>query len=512
MAQARHRTPSPQIPDNELIYDLWDGLKPFATRLRDLIMPTATPDLSPMLAPTIPQATDPTPQYAVPHLATRKAACTHLTMERLYGDFQCSLCHRFPDFGWVYSCVQDDEPHTFSATHAIEGIPSLTVEGTIGEPNQAKDLDSSNLLDEDPRPEGTDFRMPTAQLNPWIEKAIKEGHYTPEQVEILRAQKQKVFETAKTAIERFQESEMSKNTTSPARKASTSQSVDANPHLPFPVINEVQEASTEEGTSGLARPSTSQLDLRMFPHCKFRACQLCRPTYRDRTWQCFGHIFELEVPIDIASLQEENRPLGSVSMMRTIGLRKPPVRRRFPLRTHDSRSIYTSNEAGQLVFQNNSRRLSSPSIAGYDQRSVDTAGSEDISDAKVEEPESKGFRESMRRAFKSMMLTRRDSSRSELRKRKGRDSSESTSTEVDAAAFDMGLWQELNDELLREASSVPLPGKDSIKTDASNEEVGLIEEDGHVEADDLLEEVDVAGVAITEEAAETGTNDIIMSV
>ena len=105
----------------------------------------------------------------------------------------------------------------------------------------------------------------------------------------------------------------------------------------------------------------------------------------------------------------------------------------------------------------------------------------------------------MKRAFKSMLM-RRPSSRSNLRKRKGRDSTESTSTEVDAAAFDMGLWTELNDELLREASSVPLPVKDSIDTDGSNEEAGLIEEG------------DIGGAAVTEEAAETGTSDIIMSV
>jgi len=509
MAQARHRTPSPQTPDDELIYDIWNGVKPYAVRLRNLIMQTATPGLPPVLAPATPQAAEPTPQYAVPQLATRRAACTHLTMERLYGNFECSVCHRSSDFGWVYSCVQDDEPHSITAIHAIKDVSNVAHGRVAVEPNQTKFSNILGLVNEDPRPETKDFRMPTAQLSPWIEKAIKERHYTPEQVKIIRAQKQMVFETAKTAIERFEESQMSIITTSPRPAATTSQSVDANPHLPFAVINEVQETSSEVSATadGVHRPPipTAQPKLKMFPYCEFRACQLCRPTYRDRTWQCFDHIFELEVPIDISNLRAEDRPLANVSITRTIGLRKPPVKRRPRLPTHDSRSIYTLDEAGQVGFNKNSYRRSSPNIPSYYQRSVDAAGSTDISDAKLEELESKGFRDSMKRAFKSMLM-HRPSSRSNLRKRKGRDSSESTSTEVDAAAFDMGLWTELNDELLREASSVPLPVKDSIDTDGSNEEAGLIEEDG------LIEEGDIGGTAVTEEAAETGTSDIIMSI
>lgn len=365
----------------------------------------------------------------------------------------------------------------------------------IFEPEQPQPPNSVRMVNEDLRVEDEEFRMPTTQLSPWIEKAIKEGHYTSEQVNFMRAQKQKVFETAKTAIERFQQSQISQKTGSISRNVS--QSVDANPHLPFPVINEVEDATSETAT---------QPKLRMFPHCDFRACQMCRPTFRDRTWQCFDHIFDLEMSVHVSSIQDDSRPLSSVSVMQEIGLREPPAERPSLSRAQGS-GIYSLNETGRVVLQNNPYGRSKIGIPSSNQASVDTADSTDIADVELEEPESKGFRESMKRAFRSMLLTRRNS-----RKRKGKDSSESTSAEVDAATFDMGLWQELNDELLKEASSVPLPVKESIDTDGTNEEAGLIETDGLIEDDALLEGIDIAGAAVTEEAAETGTSAIIMSV
>jgi hypothetical protein len=33
--------------------------------------------------------------------------CTHVTMNRLYGEHTCSMCGKVPSLGWVYSCQQD---------------------------------------------------------------------------------------------------------------------------------------------------------------------------------------------------------------------------------------------------------------------------------------------------------------------------------------------------------------------------------------------------------------------
>ena len=101
----------------------------------------------------------------------------------------------------------------------------------------------------------------------------------------------------------------------------------------------------------------------------------------------------------------------------------------------------------------------------------------------------------MKRALKNMLVARRSSSRS-TRKRKARDGTDTT--EEDAVEFDMGLWKELNDELLKEASAVPLPERKSVER-LSKEIAGM--RMGGFE-----------GVAVTEEAADLGTANVIMSV
>ena len=459
----RREVSSHQDPEYDFILDFLNGLKPFALKVQESILPKsfALPLTPTLLSP--PQSEAPMPDVKVPSIATRRAACTHLTMEPLYGDFTCNVCSRFSSFGWVYCCTQDDPPSSRPPPDSVSEISNPPY---------------------------------TAKLSPWIEKAIDNGHYTPEQIDKLRAQKQHVVDTARVAIDQFEQSQS--NVANPLSQTPTTlQSVDANPHLPFPVINEVQEpAATGSPTAGAALVQRSKL--RMFPFCKFCACQLCRPTHRDRAWQSFDDIFEQAQEIPFIHYEDSNRPLASASILRKIGLRPPRLPKRPLLGSLDNRAIYSRNGEGKFVLNDKD---------GTHRKSADPAGSSvDIADMKVE-PESKGFREGMKRAFKSMLLTRRSSSRS-LRKRKARDGTDTT--DENTVEFDMGLWTELNDELLREASGVPLPEKDSIERltkDVAKMEVGST---GGVAG--VAGVTHVGGVAVTEEAADLGTADVIMSV
>jgi len=409
-------------------------------------------------------------QTKVPSLITRQAACTHLTMDRLHGNFRCNVCHRASELGWVYTCIQDNE------TDTIETFESMTGKKTKGSGNS---LDGVHL---DSQRVGMGSSMLTTQLSPWVEKAIAGGQYTEEQVAILRAQKQKVFDTATAAMESFEESQNEIH--SPPQPNTTSQCLDANPHLPFPVVHEVQETSTTDRFP--RKGSCESPRLQMFPCCKFRACQLCRPTYRDRTWQCFDEIFEKPMPIRAHAQGDETRPMASLSVMREIGLREPPrPPPRPPLRSFDSRALYEFDEEGKIVFNRSSYRTVSDTAAH----------SGDIADATIE-PESRGFRESMKRAFKGMLAARQTSTRSGGRRRRVRAS---TTSDEDAAEFDMDLWQEMNNELLNDASSVPLPVKDSID--------GLA--DGMI---DQFEETNIEDIAVTEEAVDLRGADIVISV
>lgn len=391
-------------------------------------------------------------------------------MDRLYGSFRCNVCHRASELGWIYTCIQDDEADT------IEAIESRKEEKAQG---------SSNPLEgvhHDLQHRGKDSSMLTTRLNPWIERAVAEGHYTDEQIAILLSQKQKVFDTASAAIKIFEQSQ--NEIYSPREPTATSTPLDTRPHLPFPVVHESHESSSTDHS--IHNGSFECPRLQMFPHCKFRACQLCRPTYRDRTWQCFDEVFEKPMPIRTQDLEDENRPMTNLSVMRNIGLRKPPrLPPRPPLRNFDSRAVYEFGEDGTIAFNSKS---------SYPAASDTVVQSSDVADATVE-PESRGFRESMKRAFKGMLAVRQTSTRSEGRTRRTR---ESTTSDEDAAEFDMGMWQEMNDELLNDASSVPLPVKESIE--------------GLAHGIDQIDEIDIGGVAVTEEAADLNAADIIMSV
>ncbi|KAL8964675.1 MAG: hypothetical protein Q9197_006849, partial [Variospora fuerteventurae] len=364
-------------------------------------------------------------------------------MERLYGDYECMVCHRPSAWGWLYSCSQDDSEDDFDPAQDRVVEPSLT----------------------------------TADLAPWIQDAIAKGHYTEAQVEKMVAQRQKVLDTVSASETHFRKTQSSPRRMSSRKSRALSTSIEANAHLPFPVITEVASSTTDTTRQPIDRSNGPRP--RIFPLCRYRACQLCRPTYRDRTWQVLEDAFITKVtPPDIYE-NDPTRPLSDPYVLRTLGLRKAKAGRP-PLRTFDSMGIYTINAQGQLALS-----------SGNGTRSTALNDlSADVADQKAE-ADSQGFRDSVKRAFKGMLLSRkRDSGSSKY----SRGSSRKKRIPDDGSAeFDLSLWRELSEELLREAARIPLPGHDGKD--------GLEAEEDEVEVED--------GVAVTEEAVDLGTADII---
>ena len=460
MAQTRHRvTHDTYEIDHKLLDAFWEVVTPYALKLRDFIMQNTTLfRYPPGSKPASPPASVP---VKIPSLTTRRAACTHLTMTRLYGNHRCNVCNQTSEFGWVYSCTQDEAPSESVDSRRVDELPRQQPfeESYTIPPNINQDQNHS-------------FLMPTHELSPSVEKAIKDGCYTSEQVQILRNQKQNLVNAVKAALENFEESERLANVQTPPDTAP--ESMDANPDLTFPQARDAAGAGSAHEEK---LPDAPKLE--MFPHCEFRACQCCRPTYRDRTWLHFEDIFAMELPLPAEAFKDNNRPIAKVSLMKRIGLRS---RRRMPQRRHlHSRSRFSYDGDGRILRPQLYRTPENP------------INSSDIADESVE-PESKGFRDSMKRAFRGMMASRHDQPHQLGRKRKAKESSTS---DEDAAEFDMGLWNRLNDDLLREASSVPLPSptKDSFDGPSTTGQ-----------------KTDIAGVAVTEEAAEMKSADIILSV
>ncbi|KAL8896913.1 MAG: hypothetical protein Q9207_007482 [Kuettlingeria erythrocarpa] len=419
---------------------LWGAVRPFAVSLRDVIMlhshsPISSFDGSSAAPPIIPS------------VQSRRAACTHLNMERLYGDYECMVCHRPSAWEWLYSCSQDDSDDELTAGKDHTILPPVT------------------LLD----------------LPPWTREAIAKGHYTEGQVETMIEQRRKVLDTILASEAHFKKTQATVRCSSSRRPRPISTTIEANGHLPFPVITEF--ASSSADSTRLSLDQSFGTRPRIFPLCRYRACQMCRPTYRDRTWQVLEDAFAARtLPADIYE-DDPGRPVSDLKFVSSIGARKKAKPRRPPLRNLDSTGIYTINSEGQLTLQKGNIRqsasLQKPSPDLADQRA---------------EADSKGFRDSMKRAFKGMLISRKRESWGSKYSRKS--ARKAGAPDNDSAEFDLGLWKELSEDLLREAAGVPLPGHDGKD--------GLDKEGDEVEVQD--------GVAVTEEAVGLGAADIIMSV
>lgn len=432
-----------------------DTVKHYTTMARNAI--TQTPQSSPS-SPT-----------KIPPGQQRRMACTHLTMKRQYGGYRCMICRRIPEIGWVYMCTQD-ETEVIDEDQHIRGCS-----------DGPADSNGHWLVDSDSDVTMENQVCSVTRLSPWIEKAILDGHYTPEQELLLRLQKQNVNDEIAAATAHFHDMEADN-----AASSKQSPSLDTNSYLPFPVINQVSEPPPDDNLPSPPKP-------RIFPYCEHRACHNCRSTFRDRAWQRFGDIFQ-DATKPYIDFESDERPIASPAIVATIGLHEPKrVRPQRPL-------LHTFDSMGIHRARSDRRALERATSDGPD--SVDVVDQREMS-------ESKGFRNSIKRAFREMLMSRRESMASTNSSKRSSVSTTRPSRNMsrrtrlregaptdDPMEFDMGLWQRQSEEVLTEASHIKLPGHD-----------------GHDGLDSQAEEVEVIdGVAVTEEGVGTGIADVIMAV
>ena len=309
------------------------------------------------------------------------------------------------------------------------------------------------------------FQMPTAELAAWITKAIKDGQYSPEQIEILKAQKRNVVEVAQMAIEQHEREAVPRN--SPYPRNSTRPN-DAN----------VEDDTAIEDSGPPALPK-----LRLFPYCKFQACQACRPTFRDRTWQHFADVYALDASAIIESEDCDffnTRPLTSCNVSPTIGCRTPEPRvpLKPPLIRRQHRSFRDCNKPNKHL------RVPDSPAKKFDDEKPDDIG---VAYSQLETG-TNSFHENVRRVMKG--LNRWDSPSSSRKVRMVPNFIKN-----DEAA----LNRKMDGSSLEEVAYVPLPEQDI--TD------GVVEEVGELEKVDFAE-----GVAVKEESADLGAADVIISV
>ena len=417
---------------------VWGFIRPFAVSLRD-VMAHAVSLPSPMPLPEGAASASP----AIPSAQSRRAACTHITMDRLYGSFECTVCHRPSRWGWLYACAQDD----------IEPAAGLR-----------QQCDSNGAI--------SDGKITVADLSRWIQDAIAHDQYSSEEVSVLVAQKQKVVDTIAAAEAQFKKPQRSEGYKIPWPSSAAD--------VPSPSTD---EAIALSGSRKRSLDRSTSLRSVIFPRCLFLACQLCRPTYRDRTWEVFQNIFASDrLPVELYD-NYRGHPLSHRNIVQRLGLRKQQSATRPPLRRFDSSTFRSANRRSKSQTR---------SFSG------------DITD-QAQHDSTNRFRDSMKRAFKGMLMTRRHSSQASRCSKRTFRKSRISVNDYDSAEFDMGLWMQLNEELLQQASNTPLPVDDGEEEIDWNSWVRT-EEDGTNEDSDGK-----AGIKVTEEAVETGTVDIIMS-
>jgi hypothetical protein len=123
-------------------------------------------------------ATDPKRRQSVSH---RRAACTHIRLERVYGHLRCPFCQKYPATGWLFQCMQD---HDWPAPKEVV-LDEL--KGNKAGFSQGSPQDSNLFAFMQPSTSTLSFQ--SFETVPESAKTTDNSQYTSAQVEILAAQR-----------------------------------------------------------------------------------------------------------------------------------------------------------------------------------------------------------------------------------------------------------------------------------------------------------------------------------
>ncbi|RMD44925.1 hypothetical protein DV735_g81, partial [Chaetothyriales sp. CBS 134920] len=238
----------------------------------------------------------------------RQLGCTHQKMTRLYDQYgatPCSVCHRDPDFGWLYRCTQDTDgslPRSdFSDEAPVKAITSPSSAGGMylspaaleaissGQGNHEQDLEAVQQNDNE------DHTRPTTRSSA-----------TEESITFSSIPQSTTFSTTATE-ESITFSSIPQSTTFSTTATSANFDEDA-------------DHDWEEDGSRLVRGHEERAE-HPVSVCGFRICHACRPTYRDRAMQSIASV--LNNPKVAPHWELDNRRVSDARVLRTIGLPKP---------------------------------------------------------------------------------------------------------------------------------------------------------------------------------------------
>lgn len=241
--------------------------------------------------------------------SSRHSICTHSFMTRVFDSSKqqvCDSCGRPSRLGWVYLCTEDHD--SFLPDHEAAEFFSTS------NPSVLKRVDP---------------HVETSQLSTWINKAIEDGHYTPEQVEILKTQRANV-----------------------QKKISSIAAAPAEPEGDNPLTRLFERlkdthvapsSADNDGTEPVEPPNKETLHVSI-PACRYRCCSACRPTMtRDRSWVSLNRVCDDDsYTRDAPEWELQNRRISNLHSVRNLGLR--PTGPRIFQFTPDKPDIPSPNE------------------------------------------------------------------------------------------------------------------------------------------------------------------------
>ncbi|EMC97938.1 hypothetical protein BAUCODRAFT_408497 [Baudoinia panamericana UAMH 10762] len=226
--------------------------------------------------------------------AVRRAQCTHMTVNRAHGHLTCFICGKTPSIGWLYVCQQDRDSNHGESHHGIDPdiLPIV--------PNDSTHFEAQACLAEN------------LGMHAWVVNGIQNRDYNLDQVDQLIEQKKHLLATVRLHEQQVNSSNMRSMANEVRKDLPTERTI----------ASVGASAGHRAGVQSSPDLFKRQLRSQKTQGCNFQVCHTCRPFFVDRLHTSFEKVLSGESP---AVTEEEISclPFLRPNIVRTLGLRYP---------------------------------------------------------------------------------------------------------------------------------------------------------------------------------------------
>ena len=270
------------------------AVRPLFTRSQVVPTPPAPPP-SPVMARRSKNITH--------SLVPRRGQCTHITMTRLHGDNICQMCGRVPNIGWLYACRQD-----WLLEQQQYPVPTVA-ETAVAIP------DNSNYF------ETMAHLAQSLRMSPSVTKHIRDGLYTFDEVEKIVAQKEHLIGTVKKMESLSTESRPASQYNNvfqscPSIIASLGTTASPDKQQTTPTLTQRTSTRNDSPATTAAKQPQVKVD-----RCNYMVCHACRPFLQERMYVNIGSIVHGAQP-SITEQEAETLRVLDPEIVRGFGMRQ----------------------------------------------------------------------------------------------------------------------------------------------------------------------------------------------